>query len=174
MLYIIYTILCIIYIYIILWDFPGGSAVKNPPANTGDSRDAGSIPGSGRFPGEGNGNPLQYSCLSLAGYSPQGRERGEHDWVTQQPQQSEHLDCLIFVFVTNSYTVQTPPWGASGSDSVGPLQGAWVLPGLGTKILRAACPATKKSNNNKKSRSNNPMDASVRVSLRLFWVNFWK
>ena len=40
--------------------FPGGSVVKNPPDNAGD---AGSIPGSGRSPGEGNGNPLQYSCL---------------------------------------------------------------------------------------------------------------
>ena len=37
--------------------------VKNPPVNTGDARDAGSIPGSGRSPGVGNGNPLQYSCL---------------------------------------------------------------------------------------------------------------
>ena len=37
--------------------------VKNPPANTGDVRDASSIPGSGRSPGEGNGNPLQYYCL---------------------------------------------------------------------------------------------------------------
>ena len=37
--------------------------VKNPPANAGDGRDAGSIPGSGRYPGEGNVNPLQYSCL---------------------------------------------------------------------------------------------------------------
>ena len=35
--------------------------VKNPPANEGDMRDAGSIPGSGRSPGEGNGNPLQYT-----------------------------------------------------------------------------------------------------------------
>ena len=43
--------------------FPGGSVVKNPPANAGDSRDAGLIPGSGRSPGEGNGNPLQYPCL---------------------------------------------------------------------------------------------------------------
>ena len=34
--------------------------IKNPPANAGDM---GLIPGSGRFPGEGNGNPLQYSCL---------------------------------------------------------------------------------------------------------------
>ena len=37
--------------------------VKNPPTNAGDVRDVDSIPGSGRFPGEGNGNPLQYSCL---------------------------------------------------------------------------------------------------------------
>ena len=43
--------------------FPGGSVVKNPPANAGDARDVGSIPGSGRFSGEGNSNPLQYSCL---------------------------------------------------------------------------------------------------------------
>ena len=42
-------------------DFPGSSAVKNLPANAGD---AGSIPGSERSPGEGNGNPLQYSCLA--------------------------------------------------------------------------------------------------------------
>ena len=37
--------------------------VKNLPASTGDRRDTGSIPGSGRSPREGNGNPLQYSCL---------------------------------------------------------------------------------------------------------------
>ena len=37
--------------------------VKNPPANSGDVRDSGSIPGLGRFPGEGHGNPLQFSCL---------------------------------------------------------------------------------------------------------------
>ena len=36
--------------------------VKNPPANAGDVRDAGSIPGSGRYPREGNGTLLQYSC----------------------------------------------------------------------------------------------------------------
>ena len=38
-------------------------AVKNPPANAGDARDAGLIPGWGRSPGGGHGNPLQYSCL---------------------------------------------------------------------------------------------------------------
>ena len=37
--------------------------VKNPPANAGDTRDEGSIPGLGRSLGGGNGNPLQYSCL---------------------------------------------------------------------------------------------------------------
>ena len=37
--------------------------VKNPLANKGDAGDMALIPGSGRFPGEGNGNPLQYSCL---------------------------------------------------------------------------------------------------------------
>ena len=40
--------------------FPGGSLAKNSPASAGDM---GSIPGLGRFPGEGNGSPLQYSCL---------------------------------------------------------------------------------------------------------------
>ena len=43
--------------------FPGGSVVKNPPANAGDIGDAGLIPGSERSSGRGNGNPLQYSCL---------------------------------------------------------------------------------------------------------------
>ena len=37
--------------------------IKNPPANAGDIRDTGSIPGSGRSPGGGHGNALQYSCL---------------------------------------------------------------------------------------------------------------
>ena len=43
--------------------FPGCSVVKNQPANPGDIREAGSIPGSGRSPGKGNGNPFQYLCL---------------------------------------------------------------------------------------------------------------
>ena len=42
------------------WGFPGGSEVKVSACNVGDP---GSIPGLGRSPGEGNGNPLQYSCL---------------------------------------------------------------------------------------------------------------
>ena len=69
--------------YMYIWGFLGSSEVKNPPAN---ARDTCLIRGSLRFPGEGNGNPLQYSCLgnptdrgfpyrrSLVGYSPWGRK----------------------------------------------------------------------------------------------------
>ena len=42
--------------------FPGGSVVKNLPANAGDLGDMGSIPGLGRSLGGGHGNPFQYSC----------------------------------------------------------------------------------------------------------------
>ena len=69
-------------------DFPGGSMVKNLPANAGDT---GSIPGSGRSPGRGRGNPVQYSCLE----NPMDREawwstihgvtRVGHDLATKQP-----------------------------------------------------------------------------------------
>ena len=50
-------------IYIHVNRFPGGSVVKNLLAKAGGAGDTGSIPGSGRFPGGGHGNPLQYSCL---------------------------------------------------------------------------------------------------------------
>ena len=54
--------------------FPDGSVVKNLPANTGDTRDMGSIPGSGRSLGVGNGNPLQYSCLETSMDLPEAEE----------------------------------------------------------------------------------------------------
>ena len=57
--------------------------VKDPPASARDLRNAGSIPGSEKYLGEGNGNPLQYSCLeNLAGYSPQGRKESDTTEVT--------------------------------------------------------------------------------------------
>ena len=46
-----------------MWASQVALVVKNPPANAGDVRDAGLIPGSGRYPGGGQGDPLQYSCL---------------------------------------------------------------------------------------------------------------
>ena len=63
---------------------PGGTVVKNLPAM--QEINAGSSPGSGRSPGEGNGNPLQYSCLenfhgqrSLVGYSPWGLKESDNN-----------------------------------------------------------------------------------------------
>ena len=61
--------------------FPGGSNGKESACNAGDQ---GLIPGLGRCPGDGNGNPLQYSCLEnsvdkVVGYSPWGRKSVGHD-----------------------------------------------------------------------------------------------
>ena len=53
-------VICRYLTFLFFLDFPGGSDGKASVYNAGD---LGSIPGSGRFPGEGNGNPLQYSCL---------------------------------------------------------------------------------------------------------------
>ena len=66
---------------------PMAQVVKNPPASAGDARDVGSIPGWGRCPGEGNSNPLQYSCLEnptdRGSWRPtvHGVARVRHDWV---------------------------------------------------------------------------------------------
>ena len=79
--------------YIVLYDFtvqrgfPGGAVVKNLPDNARDAGDTGSISGSGRSPGEGDGNPLQCPCLGnpmdrgawQAIYSPWGPKRVRHD-----------------------------------------------------------------------------------------------
>ena len=46
-----------------MYGFPGGTVVMDLPANARDARDMSSIPGLGRSPGVGNGNPSQYSCL---------------------------------------------------------------------------------------------------------------
>ena len=78
----------LLFIYDIIKGFSGGSVIKNLLANAGYAADPGLIPGSGRFPGGGNSNPLQYFCLekfhakrSLAGCSPWGHkelDRTEH------------------------------------------------------------------------------------------------
>ena len=57
------------------WGFPRWLSGKESACNAGDTGDVGLIPGSGRSPGEGNGNPLQYSCLE----NPVDREA---QWVT--------------------------------------------------------------------------------------------
>ena len=81
------------------WGFPGGSVVKNPLANAGDTGDMGSITGSRRPHGENNGNILAEYCMgilhgkshglrSLKSYSLWDHKRVGHDLVTKQRQQS--------------------------------------------------------------------------------------
>ena len=77
------------YIYRERESFAGGASVKNSPADIRDIRDASSTPVSGRSPGGGHGNSLQYSCLEnphglrgLAGYNPQGHKELDMTEVT--------------------------------------------------------------------------------------------
>ena len=68
--------------------------VKNPPANTGD---VGLISGSGRSPGEGNGNPLQYSCLEIpwreepGGLQSTASQKVGHDLATTEVKPQSHI-----------------------------------------------------------------------------------
>ena len=79
--------------------------VKNAPANAGD---ASSVPGLGRSPGKGNGNPLQYSCLSrLVGCSPLGCKRVGHDLVTKQQQQQNGQPRRNGQISRNVYSLKT-------------------------------------------------------------------
>ena len=78
--------------------FPGVAVVKNPPANAGDTRDAGSIPGSGRSPGEGNGNSLQYSCLE----NPMDREAW---WAIVRGVKKSHMGLRTHTY---TYLGQSP------------------------------------------------------------------
>ena len=82
-------------------DFPGGSDGKESACNAGD---LGLIPGYGRSPGGGHGNPLQYSYLenpygqrNLVGYSPCGLQRVRYDWATKHTQ-THHSWKIINVY----------------------------------------------------------------------------
>ena len=78
--------------------------VKNPPAN---ARDVGRIPGLGRFPGVGNGNPLQYSCLENPmdrgvwwAAVHMGSQRVRHDLLTkQQRRENNNGDNIILIIL---------------------------------------------------------------------------
>ena len=73
--------------------------VKNMPAKAGDIKDAGLIPGSGRSPGEGNGSPLQYSCLETS------MDRGAW-WATLQGghKESDTTEQLTLLYVSPVFT----------------------------------------------------------------------
>ena len=89
------------------WAFPNGPVVKNLPANVGDM---GSIPGLGRSPGEGNGNPLQYSCL--------GNPMDRGAWwatvrggVTKESNTTDYLNNNNKAFPTD-YLLQEDNWSS--------------------------------------------------------------
>ena len=75
------------------WGFPGGSVVKNLPSNAGD---AGSIPGSGRSPGEGNSNLLQYSWLG----NPMDRGAGGFQSMGSQKSRTQLSDSIAATSTT--------------------------------------------------------------------------
>ena len=90
--------------------------VKNLPSNAGDLRDTGLIPGSGRSPGEGHGDPLQDSCLenpmdrhSLAGYSPLGRKESDTTEVMRLSMHARTYNNYNFTF-WNYFHVRYPGW----------------------------------------------------------------
>ena len=94
--------------------------VKKQPANAGDTRDMGSIPGSGRSPGVGNGNPFQYSCLentrgqrSLADYSARGCKEFDMTEVTQYTRTNRFINkhSLIMPYkqsIFDSFPINSP------------------------------------------------------------------
>ena len=106
--------------------FLGGSVVKNPPANAGD---AGSIPGSGRSPGEGNSNPVQYSCLENSTNieawqaTVHGVTRVRHDLATKLAQKVLVMEAVLASpseFLSHRLGVTgilTPVWSSFSSSS---------------------------------------------------------
>ena len=96
--------------------FSGDAVVKNQPANAGDARDAGSITGSGRFLGEGNGYQLQYSCLesSMDRGAWRATVHGVTKSLTQLKQLSRYLSCnkgacICAGCFTSSFPLNVPP-----------------------------------------------------------------
>ena len=112
--------------------FPGGSVVKNPHANAEDTGDVGSIPGLGRTPGVGNGNPLQYSCLrnpieEPGGLQSMGLQRVGHNLAT------EHTHTEL------RPNVKVSPRKTSGSGKGRVTYSSWFVPHA-LKVLRLQKP----------------------------------
>ena len=101
-----------------LFGFQGGSVVKSPSANVGDVRDLGLIPGSGRSPGEGNSNPLQYSEVPRteepSGLQSLGSQRVGQDWACtgMRVHTHTHTDCS-FTHSSNICLVCISHWAKS-------------------------------------------------------------
>ena len=93
-----------LYIHNLYLRVPSGAVVKNPPASAGDARDMDSIPGSGRSPGGGNGNLLQYACLknsidrggSFRSYSSRGHKDSD---------MTEHTHIHMFIYILTDFVL---------------------------------------------------------------------
>ena len=98
--------------------FPGGTVVENLPPSAGGTRDFGSIPGSGRSPGEGIGYPPQYSWASLVAQlvkNPPAKcgRPGFHPWVGKISWRREQLLTPVFwnaVLVSGIWASQEAQW----------------------------------------------------------------
>ena len=100
-----------IYISQLPENFPGGAVVRKQPARARDAGDTRSIPKSGRSPGEGNGNLLQYPCpgkshrqRSLKGYSPWGLKESDMTEQLSTYLQTAMGHKLYYIFKTNLYS----------------------------------------------------------------------
>ena len=123
-----------------IWGFPHGSVVKNPPDHAGDAGDAGSIPGSGRSPGGGNGNPLQFSCLENP--MDRGAWRAKvHEVTKSQTQLSDwapmksysntgtHCDIWVYQWLTiRNHWLLWPLLPSLVQNNSPPAFALWILP----------------------------------------------
>ena len=110
--------------------FPAGSAVKEPACNAGDSRGVpGSLPWSGRSPGEGNGNPLQYSCLENPMNSPWGHKRVGLDLATKQQQQC--TNSMVLWWKGTKYSKEE--WGKVRVKNITNIPCSWATAGSSSK-----------------------------------------
>ena len=101
--------------------FPGGIVLKSPPANAGDARDTGSIPGSGRSPGERKWQPtpvflpeISHGQRSLAGYSP---------WSLKEWDMTEHAACKSSLVIRMKRVFRI----REGTSQVQALYHVWIL-----------------------------------------------
>ena len=86
------------------WGFPADLVVENPPANAGNIGYMSSIPGSGRSPGRGNGNPLQYSCLKnttdRGAWQATVHEAAKESDLTERLNTDTHAHTNIYIYTT--------------------------------------------------------------------------
>ena len=98
--------------YPLLASLTGGSVVKNLPANAGDVRDTSSVPGSGRSPGEGSGNPLQYSCQKIPWTEESGRQSGSSWGHKKSTEWLSMHSCnpLLYILCWNARSTSVCGW----------------------------------------------------------------